>query len=141
VTDLRGLHLHVDCPAGAAGDMMLGALLDLGVPIDVIGGALDAIGAGRQRLRVQRIVKRGIAAIDVKVDTSGHVLDEHRHGAPRQPHGHHASSSGRFVAIKFRAETQTRHVTVDESGDKTEHVHDHGDGHAHYHYADIRSRR
>jgi hypothetical protein len=154
VTDLRGLHLHVDCPAGAAGDMMLGALLDLGVPLDVIGGALDAIGAGRQRLRVQRIVKRGIAAIDVKVDTSGHILDEHRHGAPRQPHSHHAASSGKFVAIKFRAETQTRHITVDESGDKTEHVHEHdhdhghghghGDGHdhghAHYHYADIRAR-
>lgn len=138
---LRGAHLHVDCPAGAAGDMMLGALIDLGVPVDVIGAALDAIGAGRQRLQVNRIVKHGIAAVDVKVDTSGHILDEHRHGVPRQPHRH--ESSGKFVAIKFRAETHERHVTVDEHGGKTEEVHEHGNhghGHAHYHYADIRWR-
>lgn len=144
MTAIRGQHLHIDCPAGAAGDMMLGALIDLGVPVDVIGSALDAIGAGRERLRVQRIVKHGIAATDVKVDTSGHILDEHRHGAPRQPHSHASSQSGAFVAITFRAETNTRHVTVDESGDKTEAVHEHhhhhGEGHAHYHYADIRWR-
>ncbi len=171
MSSIRGRHLHVDCPAGAAGDMMLGALIDLGVPVDVIGNALDAIGAGRQRLQVQRIVKRGIAATDVKVDTSGHVLDEHRHGAPREPHSHGAAvrephthsapphthaapprarrqsePSGAFVAIKFRAETNTRHVTVDEHGDWTEEVHEHadghvhGDGHAHYHYAEIRAR-
>jgi uncharacterized protein (TIGR00299 family) protein len=146
---LRGMHLHVDCPAGAAGDMMLGALIDLGVPADVIGSALDAIGAGRHRLKVQKIVKRGIAAVDVKVDTAGHILDEHRHqgsgGVPRQQHTAASSGSGKFVAIKFRAETATRHITVDEHGDKIEaieeHSHSHGrGGHAHYHYADIRWR-
>ena len=68
---LHGRHLHVDCASGAAGDMMLGALIDLGVPIEVIGGALDAIGAGRDRLSVTRVVKHGIAAVDVKVDTRG----------------------------------------------------------------------
>jgi pyridinium-3,5-bisthiocarboxylic acid mononucleotide nickel chelatase len=133
--------------------MMLGALIDLGVPIDVIGAALDAIGAGRHRLHVNKVVKRGIAAVDVKVDTAGHILDEHRHGAPREAHSHASAGSGRFVAIKIRAPTHSRHITVDAHGDKTEQVHEHGHapghapgapghahGHSHYHYADIRWR-
>ncbi len=148
--ELRGLHLHFDCASGAAGDMFLGALLDLGVPVEVIGDALDAIGAGRHRLKLARVMKRGIAAVDVKVDTAGHVLDEHRHEHGRAPHAHagHAAighghgpqpasplkarrastqsgHSGSFVAIKFREESHERHVHVDELGGKVEEVLDH----------------
>ncbi|HEX3482594.1 MAG TPA: nickel insertion protein, partial [Kofleriaceae bacterium] len=43
---LQGLHLHVDGASGAAGDMMLGALIDLGVPVEAIETALVALGAG-----------------------------------------------------------------------------------------------
>jgi uncharacterized protein (TIGR00299 family) protein len=155
---LRGLHLHVDAPSGAAGDMLLGALIDLGVPVDVVGDALDIVGAGRRRLTAQRINKGGIAAIDVKVDASGTMFDPHSHDgaaapgrrykrAPSEPSSP-GSSSGRFVAIKFRAETHERHVTVDELGDKTEEVHEHADNghshgnakHAHVHYSELRSR-
>lgn len=109
---LQGQHLHLDCPSGAAGDMTLGALLDLGVPVDVVGAALDAIGAGRGRLRIARVVKAGIAATDLKVDTAGEL--------PGANHHHH------------------HHHHDDHHHDDHEHAHHRH--HAHYHYRDIRHR-
>lgn len=87
---LRGLHLHLDCASGAAGDMTLGALIDLGVPVDVVGAALDAIGAGRGRLKIARVVKTGIAAVDLKVDCHGELAGAHRHHHGDETDHHHA---------------------------------------------------
>ncbi|HEV7557775.1 MAG TPA: nickel pincer cofactor biosynthesis protein LarC [Kofleriaceae bacterium] len=122
---LRGCHLHVDCASGAAGDMMLGALIDLGVPVDVIGDALDRIGAGRGRLQLTRVVKHGITAVDIKVDTKGEL-----EGAGLHAHGH-AHPHKSYL-----------HIHVDGAGHAHEHVDtpDHGSGHGHYHYAAIRHR-
>ncbi len=110
---VRGCHLHVDAVSGAAGDMMLAALIDLGVPVDAIGAALDAIGAGRQRLQVSRVVKHGIASVDVKVDTT----------PERKLRGLGFGLQGRAAPAH-------------------DHGHSHGDaaGHAHVHYAEIRAR-
>lgn len=81
---IRGLHLHFDAPSGAAGDMTLGALFDLGVPEDVVRGTLAALGVDGFELVVARnALRRGMAGTDVKVVLAAE--DRHRH------HHHHTS--------------------------------------------------
>ncbi len=62
--------------------MVLAALLDLGVPRDVIDAALNKLGLGDQ-LIVTRVVKGGISAVDVQVraevDSNKHPTDHHHH--------------------------------------------------------------
>jgi len=102
VSDLRGLHLHFDGVAGAAGDMILGALFDLGVPVEVVTDALAAIGVQADRLAVEKIVKSGIASVDVKV--RGEHEHEHEHGHGHE-HAHaHAHEHHHYSDIRRRIE-------------------------------------
>jgi hypothetical protein len=54
--------LYFDCFSGAAGDMVLGALLDAGLPFDELQAALAPMLPAGASIRADRIVKRGIGA-------------------------------------------------------------------------------
>jgi pyridinium-3,5-bisthiocarboxylic acid mononucleotide nickel chelatase len=55
------------CAAGASGDMMLGALLDAGVPLESIQTAVDAIGVEPTLLVTEQVTRHGLAATKVEV--------------------------------------------------------------------------
>ena len=82
---LTGKHLHIDCFSGIAGDMFLGACLDLGVPEEVLREGLAALPWGGYKLQIERAVHKGIEGVDLKVIVSGDGEGEgdgdgHHHG-------------------------------------------------------------
>ena len=61
--------LWIDAPTGLAGDMLLAALLDLGVDQAVVESPLAALGlAGRYRLTQQEARSAGLRGIRVDVE-------------------------------------------------------------------------
>jgi pyridinium-3,5-bisthiocarboxylic acid mononucleotide nickel chelatase len=61
----------VDASAGASGDMLLGALVGAGVPIDVLQDAVDAISPEPVNLRIEQVVRNGFAATRCHVRAGG----------------------------------------------------------------------
>ncbi len=62
--------LWIDAGAGASGDMLLGALVDLGVRVEVLADAVAAVAPEPVTLRVERTQRNGLAATRVHVETA-----------------------------------------------------------------------
>lgn len=96
--EVRRGHLHIDGASGAAGDMFLGAAIDLGVPAEVIREALAALGSDLD-VRVDRVVRGGIASTDVAVLAGGAKV-EGPHDHDRDHDHHHHGDGRRYVDIR-----------------------------------------
>jgi uncharacterized protein (TIGR00299 family) protein len=70
--------VYVDCASGASGDMVLGAVVDLGLPIDRLREELAKLPFGGWRLEARRVSRSGLAAtkVDVVVEDA---KPAHRH--------------------------------------------------------------
>ena len=96
--------LYFDCFSGASGDMILGALLDAGLPLEDLRAALGSLALGDVKLEVERVDRSGIGATNFKVLTGdhghqhdeGHGHDHHHHDHdPAHDHSHgHAHDPG-----------------------------------------------
>ncbi len=58
---------YFDCIAGASGDMILGALVDAGLPLETLRERLDALHLPDFELRARRVAKNAFAATKVDV--------------------------------------------------------------------------
>lgn len=60
---------YLECPTGIAGDMCLGALLDLGVPLSYLQASLERLGISQEyHLRVASVHRQGQRATQAKVE-------------------------------------------------------------------------
>ena len=137
---------YFDCFAGLSGDMAVGALIDAGVPLDVIRDGLALIGINETELTVatRRIVRSQIAATKFDVlGPNGQPVDrlhgggavsagdrDHMHG---HGHGHdhdHGHDHGHH-------HDHAHHHGHDHGhGHHHDHEHHHGPGHEHGHHHD-----
>lgn len=78
--------VYFDCFAGISGNMLLGAFLDAGVPEERLRSELAKLNVTGYELKIQRVIKQGIAAVHADVELVHHHHDhEHHH----EHHHHH----------------------------------------------------
>lgn len=84
---------YLECPTGIAGDMCLGAIADLGVPLDYLVAKLNALGIAQEyQLRAQSVHRSGQRATKVYVDLS------HKSNFSSHQHGRHLPEITQLIA-------------------------------------------
>ena len=129
-----GKTLYFDCFSGASGDMILGALLDAGVPLEALRGALGSLAIEHGVLSTERVLRSGISA------TKFRLLEPHAQvpaqvqpaAAERQAH-QHTHSSGH----SHGHDAPGVHLSSAHDHSEHGHAHAHTPGAAHHTLADI----
>ncbi len=116
--------LYLDCFSGVSGDMLLGALLDAGLPFDELQAALGSLAVGHYQLRAPRVLRAGVSATRFLLDEPGG--DAQASPVPAaEAHADHSHS---------HAEAHTHvHVHVHSHSHAHAHGRSHGHGHDHDH--------
>lgn len=71
---------YLQCPTGIAGDMFLGALVSLGVPLAYLENGLKGLNLDNEyRLKEETVLRQGQSAIKIHVDLTHHHHHHHRH--------------------------------------------------------------
>lgn len=68
---------YFDCISGASGDMILGALIDAGLPFERLQSGLSLLGLEGYQLEHYSVVKNGFKATKVDVRVQDHVTERH----------------------------------------------------------------
>ncbi|HEX3551711.1 MAG TPA: nickel pincer cofactor biosynthesis protein LarC [Thermoanaerobaculia bacterium] len=97
---------HLDCSSGIAGDMFLGACLDLGLPLDVLADVVARLGLPGVAVESRKASRGGFVGTRFRVLVDGRPLEGpdpeehgHQHGHGHE-HGHHHGHSRGLTEIR-----------------------------------------
>ena len=125
--------LYFDCFSGASGDMILGALLDAGLPIDELRAALGSLALEDVHVEANPTQRSGIGATSFSViDGSGRHTHTHTH-TDTDGHSHSESASEEEDDDN---DADDRHTHSNDYG----HAHDSEHGHREYSHDDAGHR-
>jgi len=103
---------YLEAIGGLSGDMMLGALVDTGLPVEALEETIAALNLAEEvHVSARRVMKTGISA--TKVDVHAH---EHRHHEQEHEDHHHGRSAAELIAVveaaPLDAQVRARSVAV-----------------------------
>ena len=110
----------LDCSSGASGDMLLGAVLDAGAPLEQVRSAVAAVAPEATKIVPEQVRRQGLAALHARVrveESTTHrglpdvlrLIDEAtRHGLPPDV----AASAGAVFTRLAEAEARVHGTTV-----------------------------
>jgi hypothetical protein len=88
---------YLQCPTGISGDMCLGALVSLGVPVEYLIEKLNGLGIEQEyKLRAELVQRNGQQATKVYVDFVEHHHHKHDHEQTHH-HGRHLPEIERMI--------------------------------------------
>ena len=92
---------YLECFSGISGDMLLGALVDAGVPFSTLEETAAALNVGA-RLEMRKVSRGGLAATKVDVMTPDRLAHaehhtSHAHEDIRTRHSHEAALTSRIA--------------------------------------------
>jgi hypothetical protein len=118
---------YLDCFAGISGDMFLGALIDAGVPPQVLHDAISALNLGAS-LKIEVVDRSGISSTKVHVLEDGNLAEE-----PTHTHSHASAVSHVHVhaneALDAVQQQQTDSKAAYTRQPGTQHLHKIGAAH------------
>ena len=80
---------YFDCISGISGDMTLGALVHCGMPLAHLREELSKLRLEGYELREEQVMRGGISAVHLDVDTGDHHDHGHHHEDHDNHHDHH----------------------------------------------------